>query len=94
MPNAEIQVIDIRKGIVLNDQTALHIRALQDFTDFYGNKRRAGEEWLVDKSVKDVHIIDAQEELIEENKIIVLTQNQYCTIKNPIGKNGKPQFGR
>jgi len=75
MPSAEIQVIDIRKGMVLKDQTALHIRALQDFTDFYGNKRRAGEEWLVDKSVKDVHIIDAQEELIEENKIIVLTQN-------------------
>jgi major vault protein len=75
MPSAEIQVIDIRKGIVLNDQTALHIRALQDFTDFYGNKRRAGEEWLVDKSVNDVHIIDAQEELLEENKILVLTQN-------------------
>ena len=59
MPNAEIQVIDIRKGYVLNDQTALHIRALQDFTDFYGKKRLAGEEWLIDKSVKDVHIIDA-----------------------------------
>ena len=61
MPNAEIQVIDIRKGYVLNDQTALHIRALQDLTDLYDKKRHAGEEWLIDKSDKDVHIIDAQE---------------------------------
>jgi hypothetical protein len=59
MPKAEIQVVDIRKGYVLTDQTALHLRALTDFTDFYGNKRLAGEEWLIDKSVNDVHIIDA-----------------------------------
>lgn len=75
MPNAEIQVIDIRKGYVLTDQTALHLRALKDFTDFYGNKRLAGEEWLVDKSIKDVHIIDAQEELVKQINIIVLQQN-------------------
>ena len=61
MPNAEIQVIDIRKGYILTEQIALHIRALKDFTDFYGKKRLAGEEWLIEKSVKDVHIIDAQE---------------------------------
>lgn len=61
MPTAEIEVCDIRKGFVLNDFTALHLRATYDFTDVYGNKRRAGEEWLIDKSVKDVHIIDAAE---------------------------------
>jgi len=61
MPTAEIEVLETRKGFVLTDFTALHIRALQDFTDFYGNKRHSGEEWLVDKSVKDVHIIDACE---------------------------------
>lgn len=75
MPTAEIEVIDIRKGTVLNDVTALHIKAIQDFTDFYGQKRRAGQEWLIDKNVKDVHIIDANEELYQEKKIIVLTQN-------------------
>jgi major vault protein len=74
MPTAEIQVNDIRKGKVLNEQTALHLRALQNFKDFYGKERKAGEEWLIDKTVKDVHILDAQEELVEENKIIVLTR--------------------
>jgi hypothetical protein len=75
MPNAEIQVVDIRKGYILTDQTALHIRALKDFTDFYGQKRLSGEEWLIDKSIKDVHIIDAQEYLVKQINIVVLQQN-------------------
>jgi hypothetical protein len=45
---------------------------LRDFTDTYGKKRKAGEEWLIDKSVKDMHIIDADEELVQEKRIIVL----------------------
>jgi major vault protein len=49
---------------------------------------------LIDKSIKDVHIVDAKEELVKEKKIIVLSQNQYCIIKNPVGENGKPQFGK
>ena len=48
----------------------------------------------MDKKVKDVHIIDAHEELVQEKRIIVLTQNQYCVVRNPIGVNGKPEFGK
>lgn len=47
----------------------------------------------IDKNVKDVHIIDADEELVQEKRIIVLTMNQYCIIRNPIGKDKKPQYG-
>ncbi len=96
MPTAEIEVQDIRKGYVLNEFTALHLRATKNFTDFYGNKRKAGEEWLIDKSVKDVHIIDAAEELVQEKRIIVLAQNQYCIVRNPVTKEsgGKPDYGR
>lgn len=94
MPNAEIEILDIRKGFVLNDQTALHLRAQKDFTDFYGKKRLAGEQWLVDKTVTDVHILDAQEDLVQEIKIKVLQQNQMCEIKNPVDKKGKPQYGK
>lgn len=90
MPTAEIEVLDIRKGYVLNDMTALHLKALRDFTDVYGEKRKAGQEWLVNNlnfsheqekkdtkkgkkgNSKDVHIIDAHEDLVQEKKIIVL----------------------
>jgi len=64
LPTADIEVLDIRKGYVLNDVTALHLKALKDFTDVYGNKRKAGEEWLIDKKISDVHIMDASEELV------------------------------
>jgi len=96
MPTAEIEVLDLRKGYVLNDVTALHLKALKNFTDFYSVKRRAGQEWLIDKTIKDVHIIDAGEELVREERIIVLTQTQYCIIRNPITKEsgGKPDYGR
>lgn len=94
MPTTDVDVLDIRKGYVLNDVSALHITALRDFTDFHGNQRKAGEEWLIDKQITDVHIIDANEELIQEKKIVILTLNQYCIIKDPLGKDGKPQYGK
>ena len=73
MPTADLDVIDTRKGYVLNEFIALHIRALKNFKDVHGKVRKAGEEWLIDKSVTDVHIIDANETLIQEKRIIVLT---------------------
>lgn len=69
------------------------MKALKNFTDVYGKKRRAGQEWLVDKKIADVHIIDAHEELQQEKRIIVLSQNQYCIIRDPLGEDGLPQHG-
>ena len=79
MPTAEVEVLDIRQGYILTEFTALHLRAVRDFTDVYSKKRKAGEEWIVTqenmkvggKSV-DSHIIEAEEELIQEKRIIVL----------------------
>jgi hypothetical protein len=73
MPNADVEVIDTRQGYVLNDFTALHIRALKHFTDVHGKVRKAGEEWLINKSITDIHIIDANEILVQEKRIIVLS---------------------
>lgn len=93
MQTSNLIIFEIRKGFILNDVTALHIKAQKDFVDVYGNVRKAGEEWLIDKSIKDVHILDAYETLVQEKRIIVLTQNQYCYINNPFGENGRPRYG-
>lgn len=93
MPTAEVEVREKRKGTVLTDSTALHIRAIKDFTDIYGVERRAGQEYLIDKSVTDVHILDSKEELVQEKRIIALASNQYVVIRNPIGSDGRPQYG-
>jgi major vault protein len=65
MPSAEQEVTDVRQGYVLNDSLALNLRADQAFTDFYGNKRLAGDVYIIDKAISPVHIVDAYEELVQ-----------------------------
>jgi major vault protein len=49
MPSAEIEVLDLRKGTILTDMSALHVKAIKNFTDIYGKQRKSGDEWLIDK---------------------------------------------
>ena len=72
---------------------ALHLRAKQTFLDCYDKKRKAGDEWLITKENVDIHIQDVYEEIIAETWITVLASNQYCIVKNPLGKDGKPRYG-
>jgi major vault protein len=75
LPTADIEVLDIRKGYILNEMSALHLSATKDFTDVYGIKRRAGDEWIIDRKISDCHIIDSSEVLVKEKRIIVLNLN-------------------
>ena len=93
MPTAEVEVLDIRKGYILTEFVVLHLRAMKDFVDFYGHKREAGQEWLVDNTMVDVHIIEADEELVQEKRLILLTKNQYCFIRHPVGEDGRNRYG-
>ena len=58
-PDEEIQ--SVRKGFVLTDIKALHIKAVKNFKDFYGVQRKAGDEWLITKDNTDNHIQDIHE---------------------------------
>jgi len=40
------------------------LRANSSFTDVYGVKRKAGEEWLVTEDNTEVHIVDVHEEMV------------------------------
>lgn len=33
--------------MVLTDKICVHLRALNEFSDVYGVKRRAGNEWII-----------------------------------------------
>lgn len=46
-PKVEVDVVGIIEPQVVTQNTGLHLRALKDLEDGEGNKRRAGEEWLV-----------------------------------------------
>ena len=46
---------------VLVHDTALHLRANKTFTDIYGQRHKAGEEWLVTSTTSPSHICDVFE---------------------------------
>ena len=39
--------VTYKKIKVLTEKKALHLKATRTFTDVFGTKRKAGEEWLV-----------------------------------------------
>ena len=93
LPHVDEEISGVEKGTVLTDKKSLHLRASTDFTDIYGVKRRAGDEWLVGHDMAEVHIKDVHETVIGTENIISLTNRQYCVVMNPVGKEGKVLFG-
>ena len=65
LPRLYEQVIEIVKGVIITHNNALQVRAKSDFTDYYGTKRRAGEEWLITNDMAEVHIVDVYEESVK-----------------------------
>lgn len=42
------------------------VRARATFTDVYGTKRKAGEEWLITNDMAEIHIVDVHEEALKK----------------------------
>lgn len=80
-------------GIVLNIKQALHLRAIKSFTDIFGKKRKAGEEWLVTLDDTELYIPDVYEEVVGMVPRTTLTNREYCVICDPM-ENGKLQLGK
>jgi major vault protein len=47
IPRVEAKVISRISAFIIKPNTAMKIRAVRDTVDKYGNKRKAGEEWLI-----------------------------------------------
>lgn len=75
-------------------QTALHLRALQNFRDLRGVARRTGEEWLVTVQDTEAHVPDVYEEVLGVVPITTLGPRNYCVILDPVGQDGKNQLGQ
>ena len=74
---------------ILDDETSLLLCANFDFVDFYGEKRKAGEEWLISNAISNTHIIDEFETLVKIQKKIILVNDEYCIICNPYDQKAK-----
>uniref|UniRef100_A0A4W4E4Y9 Major vault protein n=1 Tax=Electrophorus electricus TaxID=8005 RepID=A0A4W4E4Y9_ELEEL len=94
LPGAIEEVIDIVNAFILNDKSALHVRALRPFRDEGGRERRTGEEWLVTVADREAHVPSVAEEVIGVVDVTTLSSRQYCVILDPVGPDGKPQLGQ
>lgn len=94
LPGVYEQVVVLVKARVLTDKKALHLRTSHTFVDMYGIKRKAGQEWLVNHKQSQAHICDVHEIFVGEVAITTLNKQQYCTVLNPVGPDGQPQWGK
>ena len=78
------EVLETRKAYILTDKKCVHLKARKDMTDFYGNERKAGSEWLIGIENTETHILDVNEEFVKDVNITSLTNRQYCYIINPM----------
>lgn len=56
LPGIDEEVVGIVDAIILNDKTALHLRANDDYVDVFKKQRKAGEEWLVTPDLTNSYI--------------------------------------
>eukprot|EP01098_Paradermamoeba_levis_P010218 TRINITY_DN4298_c0_g1_i1.p1 TRINITY_DN4298_c0_g1~~TRINITY_DN4298_c0_g1_i1.p1 ORF type:complete len:862 (+),score=345.05 TRINITY_DN4298_c0_g1_i1:101-2587(+) len=94
LPGVDEEVVGVLNARVLTEKKALHLRALKTFTDVFGKKRKAGEEWLVTIRDAETHIPDVDEEVIGEVGITTLSNRQYCFILDPVDAKGVQHFGK
>ena len=81
--------------IVLTEKRALNLKAKKSFKDIFGKERLAGQQWLVTHHMTDSHLVDVHEEIVDKNvEDIILFQDQYCVIINPVDKDSKNQWGK
>lgn len=94
LPEVEETVVNGVCPIGLNQNTAVHLCALESFTDVYGIERKAGEEWLVTVEQSATHICDVYEQHVKNVEITVMRRNQYCIVVDPVdAKTGKNRYG-
>ncbi|GFR60178.1 major vault protein [Elysia marginata] len=94
LPGVYEEVVDVVKAYALTDKQALHVCALKTFEDDFGVSRNNGEEWLVTMAMTDAHIPSVYEKVLGVVNVTTLTPRHYCIILNPIGTDGKPQYGQ
>ena len=86
LPDVNEEVVETVSAVVLTDKKALHLQAVQTFTDVFKKQRKAGEEWLVTFADAEVHLTDVHERLIGEVKLTTLNSRQYCVVLDPVIK--------
>jgi len=93
LPGVNERVLSVVSPLYLLPTRALHLSAIDSFTDVYGKSRKAGKEWLVTDADACVHVQDVNEHIVGPINITVLTKQQYCVVLDPVGPDGRNVLG-
>jgi major vault protein len=83
LPDVSEDILDNTTSYILDDEKSLYLMADRNFVDVYGNKRKAGEEWIITNQISNSHIIDVHEVLVECRNRIILKEDEYCVLLDP-----------
>lgn len=93
LPSIEEEFVQRVNGIILNEDKAIHVKAVANHKDEFGINRKAGDEWLISHENTDCYIPDVNELIIKEVKPVILKSTNYCMILNPVDALGKCRIG-
>lgn len=94
IPGIDEEVIEKLNAHIITEQFALQLRAKQGFKDAYGFDRKDAEEWLITSDISSTHILDVHEEFVEEVPIVILNEDEFCYINDPVNEKGVNQLGK
>jgi major vault protein len=83
LPGIDEEIIETVNAYVLTEKKALHLRATRTFNDVFNKQRKAGEEWIVTFENAETHIPDVYEQVVNEEKVVALSNRQYCVVVDP-----------
>lgn len=86
IPDCYEKIVSVQTGHVLTDKKAVHMRAVRDFTDKFGTKRQAGEQWLVTNDQTQTYLPSVCEVMVKNVEATTLSNREYCIIENPYDK--------
>ena len=94
-PNVFERVVEEVKATILDESTAVHLKAINNYIDIYGVKRNAGEEWIITREIAPFHTCGIYEQVVSIIQRTILNINQYVVVENPYNKElRKNEFGK
>lgn len=71
---------------VISDFSCIQLKAKNAFKDFYGTQRQAGDCWLITKETATLHFVDVYEQFLQDVKITIVQDREFCILNNPVKK--------
>jgi major vault protein len=83
LPYVEVEVVEVIQAVVLKPNQALHLKAHKDCVDRLGNKRRAGEEWLMRRV--GIYLAAVDEKIVRVVDAVILTEGKALHLRAKMG---------